>query len=133
MEKIRVSRGIVVEVNDEGETIRINAEDQMFVNRFYDLIERLEKTQKDMEEHKDKEEREQLSIMIEKTREIMDEIDGMFGYGACVKVFGDIVPSVYLIADFFDQLIPIVTAYADDRQKQIEAKYNSHRKGSRKK
>lgn len=133
MDKIRVNRGIVVEVNDEGETIRINAEDQMFVNRFYDLIERLEKTQKDMEEHKDKEEREQLSIMIEKTRDIMDEIDGMFGAGACAKVFGDIVPSVYLIADFFDQLIPIVTAYADDRQKQIESKYNRYRKGSRKK
>lgn len=133
MEKIRVNRGIVVEVNDEGETIRINAEDQMFVNQFYDLIERLEKTQKDMEEHKDKEEREQLSIMIEKTRDIMDEIDGMFGAGACAKVFGDIVPSVYLIVDFFDQLIPIVTAYADDRQKQIESKYNRYRKGSRKK
>lgn len=133
MEKIRVNRGIVVEVNDEGETIRINAEDQMFVNRFYDLIERLEKTQKDMEEHKDKEEREQISLMIDKTRDIMGEIDGMFGAGACAKVFGDIVPSVYLIADFFDQLIPIVTAYADDRQKQIESKYNRYRKGSRKK
>ena len=134
MNEIRVNSGIVVNVNDNGDTITINAEDQLFIEKFFSAIERFEKIQKEMSEPKwkEKSEREQLSAMIDKTKEIMEDIDGMFGTGACKKVFGDIIPSVYLIADFFDQLIPIASKYADERQKKIAEKYNRKRKGGNK-
>ena len=78
----------------------------------------------------DKTERGQLKYTIDKTKEIMIGIDNLFGRDACKKVFGDIIPSAYLIADFFEQLTPIAKKYKDARQKQIAEKYSNHRKGS---
>ena len=84
------------------------------------------------EKMKEKDAREQLEVINEKTKEIMAEIDGLFGPYSCKKVFGDIIPSGYALADFFDQLIPIFEDFADERQKSIAAKYNRSRKGQRK-
>ena len=134
MNEIRVNSGIIVNVNDNGDTITINVEDQLFIEKFFLAIENFEKIQKEMSapKWKEKSEREQLSAMIDKTKEIMEEIDDMFGAGACKKVFGDIIPSVYLISEFFEQLIPIASKYADERQKKIAEKYNRKRKGGNK-
>lgn len=133
MENIRVNRGIVVNVNDAGDTITVNVEDQMFIDRFFGLINRLDEMSKDMDSDAVKalEKREQVRKLIEKTKELMEDIDGLFGEGCCRKVFGDIVPSPYLIADFFDQLTPIAEAYMNERQKDIAKKYNNARKGAR--
>lgn len=131
--KIRVNSGIVVEVNDNGDTITVNAEDQGFIEKFFSLNENLEKitTEVQAEELKKKSEREQLHRIIDKTKEIMADIDSLFGENACRKVFGDIIPNPYLIADFFEQLTPIAEQYMDKRQKIISAKYSNKRKGSR--
>ena len=133
MNKIRVNSGIVVEVNDNGDTITVNAEDQYFIEKFLGLNEKLDGIAKmDTKELEKKSEREQIGVMIETTKEIMAEIDGLFGENACKKVFGDIVPSPYLIADFFEQLTPIAEQYMDERQKKIASKYNRNRKGGSK-
>lgn len=132
-QKIRVSRGIVIEVNDAGETITMNVEDHMFLDRFCNLLDELQKVadELDSEETKKMELRDRVSIMIDKTRLLMSHIDNMFGKECCRKVFGDTVPGPYLIADFFDQLQPIAEKYMDKRQKEISKKYSRSRRGSR--
>lgn len=134
MNQIRVNSGIVVEVNDNGETITVNAEDQNFIDKFFDLRERLDTLAGKMgsSDVQNQGEREQLRTLIDGTKEIMADIDLLFGENACRKVFGDIIPNPYLIADFFEQLTPIARQYMDERQKKIDAKYNRNRKGSKK-
>lgn len=133
--KIRVNSGIVVEVNDNGDTITVNAEDYGFIDKFFSLNENLEKITKEMNalEVKEKGEREQLHCLMDKTKEIMADIDALFGENTCKKVFGDIIPNPYLIADFFEQLTPIAKQYMDVRQKKIAEKYSNNRKGARSK
>lgn len=135
MDAIRIKSGIVIEVNDNGDTITINAEDQNFIDRFMNLQEMLDKSAKEMKNPalKDKGEHENIHLLIEKTKEIMSGIDELFGEGACRKIFGNIIPSPYLIGDFFEQITPIVRKYVDDRQKKIAEKYSNNRKGSRNK
>ena len=59
----------------------------------------------------------------------MTQLDNLFGEGCCKKVFGDIVPTPYIMADFFDQMTPILNKYANDRQAKIAEKYNRNRTG----
>lgn len=135
MEQIRLSKGTVIEVNDEGETIVMQTDDQQFVEKFYGLTERIDTIQKKLntDDAKGMSEHEQLKVLIGETKGLMEEIDGLFGSGSCRKVFGDIIPNPYLIADFFEQLKPIVKRHVDARQKKLAEKYNNKRKGSRKK
>lgn len=132
MNEIKIQSGIVIKVNNNNETITVNVEDQLFVEKFFGMIEKVEQVKNYMntDEVKSLDEREQLQSMIGKTREIMAEIDSIFGDGACRKVFGNIVPNPYLFADFFEQLTPIVKQYLDVRQKKIAEKYSRGRKGA---
>lgn len=134
MNEIRVNSGIVVNVNDNGDTITINVEDQSFIDKLFGFYNRIDSVANEMNtpEMEGKSEREQLDSVIEKTKEIMKDIDGMFGDNACKKVFGDIIPSPYLIADFLDQLVPIANQYMDERKKKIAERYNRKRKGGSK-
>lgn len=129
--KIRVNTGVKIEVNDSGDVIVARLDDNQFISKFYDIVDVMENVSGYMksEEMKGKEGREQLAAITEKTKDIMAEIDNLFGANSCKKVFGDIVPSGYALADFFDQLIPIFEEFADERQKSISAKYNRSRKG----
>ena len=129
--KLHVNTGVKIEVNDEGDVIVARLNDNQFIERFYDIVETMEKVSEYMEseEMKNKDGRAQLDVVNEKTRDIMSDIDGLFGTDSCKKVFGDIIPSAYALADFFDQLIPIFEEYSNEKQKSIEAKYNRARKG----
>ncbi len=133
--KIRVSSGIKITVNDNGDTITINAEDQNFMSRFMELNDNLQKMVNELNstDMKGKSQREQLNFLMDKTKEIMAGIDEVFGKDACKKVFGDIIPSSYLIADFFEQLMPIAKQYVSERREKINEKYNGSRKGARSK
>lgn len=133
MNSLRVTRGIEIEVNDEGEKITLNVENQNFIDDFYGLMERLDETAKEMASSgvTSLPKREQVRALIERTKPIMSDIDRLFGEGCCRKVFGDIIPSPYLIADFLEQLTPIAEQYMDERQKAIAKKYNRDRKGAK--
>lgn len=131
MESIRVNRGIVINVNDEGGTITVNVEDQQFLDKFYNYIQSLEDISKFMssKEIKVKPEQEKVQIGIVKTKELMIKLDELFGENCCKKVFGDMIPNFYLIADLFDQLTPIVEKYMTERKKYISSKYSRSRTG----
>ena len=135
MNSIRVNRGIEIEVNDAGETISIPMDDMMFVENFNNLIDTFDKTKKEIEEKTGLlSPKEELKFVIGKTREIMEEINKLFKDGkCCLKVFGDIVPSPWLLADFFEKLCPFVEKHAESRQKAILSKYNNKRRGTRSK
>lgn len=129
--KLRVSTGVKIEVNDDGDVIVARLNDNQFIEKFYDIVDTMEKVSAyiESEEVKAKESREQLAIVTEKTKDIMADIDNLFGVGSCEKVFGDIIPSSYALADFFDQLVPIFEEFANEKQKSIADKYNRSRKG----
>lgn len=135
MNEIKVVSSVVVKVNEEGDTIVIHVEDAMFTDKFYSMIDTFDRVAKEIntEDVKKLSNREQLRFSIEKIKEIMINIDELFGEGCSRKVFGEIVPSPYIITDFFEQLIPIFEEYADERQKKIADKYNKGRKGARSK
>lgn len=131
-QKIRVSRGIVIEVNDAGETITMNVEDNMFLDRFCGLMDEFQAIARELEseEVRKMELRDHVTLLIERTKVLMKRIDDIFGKDACRKVFGDAVPGPYMIADFFDQLQPIAEKYMDERQKEISKKYSRTRRGA---
>lgn len=129
--KIRVSTGVTIEVNDNGDTIVARIDDALFVNGFYDLLDSMEKTEKEIESASHETDREKLEFITEKTKDIMAQIDLLFGAETCKKVFSGAIPSAYAIADFFDQLVPIFEEYADSRQKKIAERYNRNRKGTK--
>ena len=130
---LRVETGVTIEVNDAGECIVARLDDNSFTDKFYNILDTMEKTGDLLDEASldGKNEREQLAIVTERIKMVMQDIDNLFGVGACKKVFGDIVPSGYAIADFFDQLVPIFEEYANEKQQKILSKYSNKRKGSR--
>lgn len=135
MNKIRVDRGLEIEVNDAGETICIPMDDMMFIENFNDLIDAFDKVEKEIEEKEGKlTEKEELRLIVDKTKNIMDKINALFrDERCCDKVFGDIVPAPWLLADFFEQLLPFVKKHSDERQKAILSKYSNKRRGARSK
>ena len=130
---LRVETGVTIEVNDAGECIVARLDDNSFTDRFYDILDTMEKTSVllDEAEENGKDEREQLTIVTDRIKKVMQDIDNLFGADACKKVFGDIIPSGYAIADFFDQLLPIFEEYANEKQQKILSKYSNKRKGAR--
>lgn len=134
--QIRVEKGIKINVNDAGDYIVANVNDNAFVEKFYNMIEKIENVSKEMKKIQiDPEDveagRDYVKIVEENTRVITDEIDKLFGENSCAKVFGQgVSPTGYAIADFFDQLIPIFEKYADERQKKISSRYTRRRKGN---
>lgn len=125
MNIIRVSSGIEIEVNDVGETIVIPVEDMNFIDKYNRLIETFERISTEIQEKEGTlTAGEELKLIISKIKEIMDEINALFmDEQCCKKVFGDIIPSPYVVADFFEQLYPYVEKYTDERHKKIMAKY----------
>lgn len=129
--KIRVSTGITIEVNDNGDTIVARIDDARFVNGFYDMLTAMENMEKEVESVQIEDERERLDYITRKIKEIMGMIDELFGDDTCEKVFCGAIPNVYAITDFFEQLVPIFEEHASVRQKKISEKYNRNRKGSK--
>lgn len=134
MESLRVNTGIKIEVNDEGETILIDTENALFREKYQALIDNLDVISKDMESvNTDGMTEEDFhALYVEKMREIMAELDKVFGIGSCRKIFGDIVPSIVAVGELFEQLNPIVLKYAKAREEKINKNY-MNRKGGKKK
>lgn len=137
MEKLKrkINNEIKIEVNDNGEYITINLADVEFPQKFMALFEGTQKQFSELSMRKEQYEMEtpqrQLEYEIEISKSIMKNIDYLLGEGACKKVFGDIVPDIYAITDFFEELIPIMQKYGKQRNTTIQGKYSHNRKGSR--
>lgn len=149
MDKLRVDSGIKnIEVNDNGDYISIPISDAAFYERFGALMKNFEQKQVDIEQkvsalsekHKDKPSDDvdaivdSIQLYSELCRYTCAELDKLFGEGCCQKVFAGIQnPSVELIGDFFEKIVPLLNQYAKERNQKIDLMYNRNRKGARKK
>ncbi len=132
MEKIRIGNKVEIEVNDAGESIVLNFDDCTFIDIFFNIADSLDSASEFFNgEFKELDERAQVAAAKEKMTEITEEIDKLFGEGSSRKIFGDIIPTPYLVYDLFDQLIPIIEKNANERQNKIAQKYSNKRKGAR--
>lgn len=149
MDKLRVDSGIKnIEVNDNGDYISVPISDASFYERFGSLLKSFEQKQAEIEQkafalsekHKDKPDDDvdaivgSIQLYSELCHYVCEELDKLFGEGCCRKVFEGIQnPSVELIADFFEQITPLLSQYAKERNQKIDLMYNRNRKGARNK
>lgn len=149
MDSLRIDNGMKkVEVNDAGEYIEFSVVNSEFYRAFFELLQWFDgqenrKEIKEMEEQVDKVISDDgskinydaansvLDIREKISKEACENIDNIFGEGSCEKIFGNIVPDMYMIADFFEQITPLIEKYAKERNQSISKKYNKSRKGAK--
>lgn len=141
MAGIRVHTSVKkIDVNDNGDFITINFSDNSFPDRFYGMLENIQNRANDIQaqaaelEEKFSSDKEALSrnaaAMYRQFHEsIMSEVDDLFGPGTCRKVFGDIVPGIELLDEFFTQLTPYFEEYGKERAAKL-SKYSAARTGN---
>lgn len=149
MDSLRIGNGLKkIEVNDAGDYIEFSVVSNDFFRAFSDLLQWFEGQEqrrdiKDMEEQQEKvvsEDGEKinydvlnsvLDIREKISKEVCEKIDNIFGSEASKKIFGGIVPDMFSIADFFEQITPLIEKYAKERNQSINKKYNKSRKGAK--
>lgn len=149
MDSLRIDNGIKkIEVNDAGECIEFSIVNNDFFRAFFDMLQWFDEQEnrkdiKDMEEQKERVVSEDganinydaasivLDIKEKISKEACEKIDKIFGAEASRKIFGGIVPDMFSIADFFDQIAPLIEKYAKERNQAINKKYSKSRKGAK--
>lgn len=138
---IRVNTGAKrIEVNDNGDYIVLDFSDNSLPDRFFSMIDRVQKHGDDCAKRLEEISTEQkegsegyvraTSALLRKVHEeIMGEVDELFGTGTCKKVFGDIVPGIELYDDFFTQLMPYFEQAGKERAQRMK-KYSAARTGN---
>lgn len=124
---IRIKSGLRISVNDAGDEIFLPVENTQFIEDFYEMLDIFYEINKNIKSKAGLEKSEMVKSVKEDIKKLTTEFDRLFGDGCCQKVFGSMVPSPYVIADFFDQLIPIINKYAGDRKARLAEKYGPNR------
>lgn len=143
MNRINVaSEAVKITVNDAGETITLNLQDQRFIHTVTTLVNEfnanIQQYKAKCEEisampHSTPDERfAQLTALAAVNNEacstLKEKVDFVFGADTCRKVFGDIVPSIDAFSDFFNQLSDIMAERCSVRMeklRQYTEKYNA--------
>lgn len=122
---IRISRGIEINVNEAGDTICIPVDDMNFIDNYNNVLDTFDRIDKEIKEKEGTlAPKEELRFIIEKTREVMDGINNLFmDEQCCKKVFGNIVPSPYLLAVSLNSSVRTLKNMRMSRQKKIMDKY----------
>ena len=158
MERIRIDTGIKeIEVNDSGDSIQIPVNDTAFYKRFVEALKRIEEKQAEIDRRskelsekypekepgdgrEEKQEKDSeinmemfgdaLGLYSEVCRETCLEIDSIFGEGCCSKVFPGVKePGIDMIMGFFEQILPIMEKFMDEKKKNMIQKYGKKRRG----
>lgn len=132
MEKIRVQRNVKqIEVNDEGEFITLDFNDQSLPYRFVQTMKEIFAKYQEFE--KKISGGDNLYSIIELEHEInlyfKEKIDQLLGKDTCRKVYGDILPSIEMHIDLLNQLTPYFEEYSRTRREKMN-KYNAGRTGN---
>lgn len=133
-----------IEVNDDGDYIVIDLNDNDFLDRFFGLYENIqrladESTEKENvirekyadggEDAKNELLKEMFALYADAGKAMKGEVDALFGAGTCKKVFGDITPTFDLYLDFFEQLTPFLREFAQEKSARM-SKYSANRTGN---
>ncbi len=132
MEKIRIQRNVKhIEVNDNGEFITLDFNDQSLPYRFVQTMKDIYAKQQEFE--KKLADGDNMYTVIELEHEInlyfKEKIDLLFGEDTCRKVYGDILPSIEMHIDLLNQLTPYFEEYTKMRREKMN-KYNAGRMGN---
>lgn len=128
MDSIRVSNlNKKIEVNDEGEYIVLPFSDQAFPGRFYQMLDSFTEMKKEIDNKVNEElkQRELIDFIADIHEKAKKDIDLLLGKDTCKKVFGDIVPGIDMIQEFFEKLLPFFNAYSKERKKELNKKFNA--------
>lgn len=149
MDSLRVDNGLKkIDVNDAGECIEFSVVDGRFFRAFFDLLQWFDEQEarkeiKEMKEQRDKVVSDDgnkinydaansvLDIREKISKEACEKIDNIFGAEASRKIFGSIIPDMYMIAVFFEKITPFIEKYAKERNQSINKKYSKSRKGAK--
>lgn len=149
MDSLRIDNGLKrIEVNDAKECIEFYISDSGFFRAFFDLLRWFDEQEgrkeiEELEEHAEKvvldgEEEinydaanSVLDIRDKISGEACEKIDNIFGAEASRKIFGKVIPDMYMIADFFEQIAPLIEKYQKERNQTISKKYSKSRKGAK--
>lgn len=149
MDSLRVDNGLKrIEVNDEKEYIEFSIVNNDFFRAFFDMLQWFEaqenrKEIKEMEAKKEDVVSEEskainydaanavLDIREKISKEACEKIDNIFGEESSRKVFGKVIPDMYMITDFFEKISPLIEKYAKERNQAIGKKYSKNRKGAK--
>lgn len=149
MDSLRIDNGLKkIEVNDAGEYIEFSVVDSGFFRTFFDLLQWFDEQKnrkeiKEIDEQGDKVVSEDgteinydvannvLDIRDKINKEACEKIDNIFGDEASRKIFGNVIPDMYMIADFFEKISPFIEKYAKERDQSINKKYSKSRKGAK--
>lgn len=149
MDSLRIDNGLKkIEVNDAGEYIEFSVVNSGFFRAFFELLQWFEEQKtrkeiKEMEEQSDKVVSDDgnkinygaansvLDIRDKISREACEKIDNIFGCEASRKIFGSVAPDMYMIADFFEKISPLIEKYQKERSQTINKKYSKNRKGAK--
>lgn len=112
-----------IEVNDSGDYIVLPLGDQTFLPDILALIRDFRAYAIELQSTAASVSGDRLDSIVETAernatmcRALADKVDGMFGDGACVKIFGVRVPGLEAFADFFGQLSPIVQRFSEQQR-----------------
>lgn len=143
MESIKLNSGVKkIQVNEKGEYITFPMNNQEFVDKVYHVLSDLmgKETKESVEAIAAEENIEKkMKMASELSIKFLNSIDEIFGKGSCKKIFSEIyeydseaVPDVAIITEFFEQLIPLIKKYGQERNRLLNEKYSPYKKGARK-
>lgn len=137
--QIKISSSVTkIKVNESGDTIELNLNDQEFVARLVETTKQFEADARELnKKHSANDDLEAVAkASIDLCRNWKSALDNLLGEGTCEKVFGPITPGVDAFAEFFSQLGDILareqTSFAKTRGEKIAkytAKYQKYHKG----
>ena len=155
MRELNLSNIVEIKANKYGDVIKINASDHSTVDRFANLVKRIDELSADFSE-KEKELNKKyagrnisdendidIEQIVERSRlyteaaeSIINEFDAVFGEGCIHTVFReayelneDYVPDEFAFSDFLDAMIPIMTDIFHERFERNKNRYNAKRRG----
>ena len=70
-------------------------------------------------------------IRVKYLKQIVAEIDGLFGADTVKNVYGDFTPDETALVEFVEKIIPVMNKLFGKRYEMTRKRYNSGRKGAR--
>lgn len=129
-----------IEVNDNGDSIRLQLGNPDFTNRLVTLMNRAHAASGELAEHtpgSPDEVEEFVRKSAEVCANISAELDAVFDDEVTRKVFGEQTPDFAALSDFFTQIAALINQFEAERRKESEkriakytAKYTNGRKNS---
>lgn len=152
MEELVLDSGVrkIAIKNEDGDVItvvRINVADADTAERFGQIIHNLERISDDCEKEAATWKKEHMQqetenidvetvlqsnrIRVKYLKQIVAEIDGLFGVDTVKNVYGDFTPDETALVEFVEKIIPVMNKLFGKRYEMTRKRYNSGRKGAR--